>query len=141
MTAAPAKLTNFQIESLLTQLPGWTIVAGKDLNKLPPEISEVTTLRSLTLGGLTDSTRISDLEALSSLFNLERLHLGRTRVVNITPLARLKKLSNLNLSETRISDIVALSKLPNLSRLNLYRTRVTDLSPLKSRVWTHNLIQ
>jgi 4a-hydroxytetrahydrobiopterin dehydratase len=29
MTAAPAKLTNFQIESLLTQLPGWTVVAGK----------------------------------------------------------------------------------------------------------------
>src|ERR1039457_6673007 len=29
MTAAPAKLTNFQIESFLTQLPGWTVVAGK----------------------------------------------------------------------------------------------------------------
>jgi 4a-hydroxytetrahydrobiopterin dehydratase len=29
MTAAPAKLTNFQIESVLTQLPGWTVVAGK----------------------------------------------------------------------------------------------------------------
>jgi 4a-hydroxytetrahydrobiopterin dehydratase len=29
MTAAPAKLTNFQIESSLTQLPGWTVVAGK----------------------------------------------------------------------------------------------------------------
>ena len=29
MTATPAKLTNFEIESLLTQLPGWTVVAGK----------------------------------------------------------------------------------------------------------------
>ena len=29
MTAAPAKLTNFEIESSLTQLPGWTVVAGK----------------------------------------------------------------------------------------------------------------
>ena len=29
MTATPAKLTNFEIESSLTQLPGWTVVAGK----------------------------------------------------------------------------------------------------------------
>ena len=29
MTTAPAKLTNFEIESSLTQLPGWTVVAGK----------------------------------------------------------------------------------------------------------------
>ena len=29
MTATPAKLTTFEIESLLTQLPGWTVVAGK----------------------------------------------------------------------------------------------------------------
>jgi len=29
MTAAPAKLSNFEIESDLTQLPGWTVVAGK----------------------------------------------------------------------------------------------------------------
>ena len=27
--ALKAKLTNFEIESLLTQLPGWTVVAGK----------------------------------------------------------------------------------------------------------------
>jgi 4a-hydroxytetrahydrobiopterin dehydratase len=29
VTAAPAKLTNFQIESLLTELPGWTVFARK----------------------------------------------------------------------------------------------------------------
>jgi 4a-hydroxytetrahydrobiopterin dehydratase len=29
MTATPAKLTTFEIESHLTQLPGWTVVAGK----------------------------------------------------------------------------------------------------------------
>ena len=29
MTATPAKLSNFEIESSLTQLPGWTVVAGK----------------------------------------------------------------------------------------------------------------
>ena len=29
MAATPAKLTNFEIESVLTQLPGWTVVAGK----------------------------------------------------------------------------------------------------------------
>ena len=29
MTAAPAKLTTLEIDSLLTQLPGWTVVAGK----------------------------------------------------------------------------------------------------------------
>jgi 4a-hydroxytetrahydrobiopterin dehydratase len=29
MTATPAKLTNFEVESVLTQLPGWTVVAGK----------------------------------------------------------------------------------------------------------------
>ena len=29
MTATPSKLTDFEIESLLTQLPGWTVVAGK----------------------------------------------------------------------------------------------------------------
>jgi pterin-4a-carbinolamine dehydratase len=29
MTTTPAKLTTFEIESLLTQLPGWTVVAGK----------------------------------------------------------------------------------------------------------------
>lgn len=29
MTATPAKLTTSEIESHLTQLPGWTVVAGK----------------------------------------------------------------------------------------------------------------
>jgi len=29
MTVAPAKLSKLEIESLLTQLPGWTVVAGK----------------------------------------------------------------------------------------------------------------
>jgi hypothetical protein len=103
-----------------------------DLERLPPEISELTALRSLTLGGFIESTKIVDLEALSGLVNLERLHLGRTRVTSVVPLTRLKKLSNLNLSETRVSDISSLSKLSNLSRLNLYRTRVTDLEPLSA---------
>ena len=29
MTATPTRLTNFEVESVLTQLPGWTVVAGK----------------------------------------------------------------------------------------------------------------
>jgi 4a-hydroxytetrahydrobiopterin dehydratase len=29
MTATPTKLANFEVESVLTQLPGWTVVAGK----------------------------------------------------------------------------------------------------------------
>lgn len=120
------------------------------LNRLPPEIADLSDLQSLDLY----STQIADLSSLAGLTGLQTLHLERTQIVDLGPLASLSGLQNLYLEGTQITDlsplaslanlhslflediqiidILSLAGLTNLRNLSLYGSQIKDLAPLAS---------
>lgn len=124
--------------------------AFRFLEKVPPEVAELTMLRHLqlndtnvsdispiaTLTGLTslniDRTQVFDLAPLTTLTNLMSLWLERTDVFDIAPLAALKDLYELRLDKTQISDLAPLAGLKHLQKIRLDNTRVHDLAPFSA---------
>ncbi|PWK62740.1 leucine-rich repeat domain-containing protein [Roseicyclus mahoneyensis] len=96
------------------------------LNRLPPELTELTALQSLRL----DGTRIADISHLTGLNELKVLWLNHTQVTDVTPLGDLTVLRSLDLSDTQVADISPLAGLIALQSLRLAGTPVADFSPL-----------
>lgn len=96
------------------------------LSRLPPQISSLLGLRSVTF----DATQVSDLISLAALTGLQTLSLNQTPVSDLSFLAPLTKLRTLTLGETRVTDISRLAALTGLQRLSLHKTKVTDFVPL-----------
>ncbi len=98
------------------------------LTRLPPEIHDLPTLRSLDL----DNTRIIDFSPLTGLTGLTGLFLDNTRIIDFSPLTGLTGLTGLFLDNTQISDLSPLSALTGLTTLSLGHTQISDLSPLSA---------
>lgn len=132
--------------------------AFRALNRLPPELANLTGLRSLHLdftqiSDLTPlqnlknlqrlelfKTKVSDLSPLKSLTNLETLGLNSTDVNDLSPLQGLKRLQEIVLSHTMVSDLLPLKSLTNLQVINLNNTKVSDLSPLRGLIHLEEII-
>ncbi|MCC5978117.1 MAG: hypothetical protein JJU21_08655 [Salinarimonas sp.] len=97
--------------------------AFNSLQRLPPELGEITNLQMLRL----NDTQISDLEPLSDIVSILRLYLHNTPVNDLAPVVGLTKLLALDLSGTKVSDLAPLAGQSNLQALSLHHTQVTDL--------------
>ena len=77
------------------------------------------------------SNQISDIRALSSLTNVEKLTLNNNRISDISVLSSLKNLKFLALAFNQIKDISALSSLTYLDRLDLSYNKIRNYKPIK----------
>jgi internalin A len=82
-----------------------------DLDRLPPEIGDLTRLRGLSLS----NTRVADLSPLAGLTGLLSLSLARTPVADLSPLAGLTALRRLDLDTTPAADLRPLRGLTRLA--------------------------
>ncbi len=99
---------------------------GYSLTILPAEISSLTFLKILDLGG-NDFTEIPS--AIFKLKNLERLSIDSNKLTSIpNDINQLEKLMRLNLDINQIKSIpTEIGKLTNLQILRLHNNQVTDL--------------
>jgi hypothetical protein len=96
------------------------------LDRLPPGLAALHTLRGLDLG----STQVSDLSPLAGMMALETLVLDNTQVSDLSLLAMMTRLVSLRLISTKVSDLSPLAGIAGLRMLALDNTQVSDLSPL-----------
>ncbi|MGY6632943.1 MAG: leucine-rich repeat domain-containing protein [Alkalilacustris sp.] len=82
----------------------------RPLDRLPPEIADLTALTDLGL----EATQVEDISPLSGLTALRWLGLAGTKVSNLTPLAKLSKLQGLCLDNTAVQDLRPIRDLPHL---------------------------
>lgn len=106
------------------------------LDRLPPEIAELSGLQILDLG----KTQIADLTPLMNLNQLLDLDLSLTQVTDLTPLEDLASLQVLSLRATQISDLTPLANLFDLQTLGLLQTEISDLTPIKGLVGLQQLL-
>ncbi|CAL6013318.1 leucine-rich_repeat domain-containing protein [Hexamita inflata] len=86
----------------------------------------LTNLVKLTLIG----NRITDIDVLSTLINLEELDISRNKGININPIKYLTKLTKLSLERCELMNIQDISNLTRLIYLNLNENSGIDISPL-----------
>ncbi|WP_375174154.1 leucine-rich repeat domain-containing protein [Pseudooceanicola sp.] len=98
-----------------------------DLEAIPPEIGELTALRSLRL----DDTQVSDIGPIRGLTALESLTLDNTQVFDIDPVRQMSSLAYLGLSNTQVSDINPIRALTALAILTLDQTPIFDIDPIR----------
>lgn len=98
----------------------------RHLVRLPPEVAELTSLRSL---GLRE-TKVSELSRISELTELQRLYLSSTPISDISVVAKLNKLEALYLRNcAELNNLSPLSGLRALKELDLERVPgVSNLS-------------
>ncbi len=106
------------------------------LDRLPPEISELTKLQTLVL----EHVSFSDLASLVGLTGLQFLFLENTPITDLTPLAGLTGLKRLDIDGTPITDLGPISGLKGLQSLRLNNTHITDLGPLAGMTGLQTLI-
>lgn len=118
------------------------------LDRLPPELSEMSQLREILLIGTKvndikplanlkdletlglDGTAVTDISPVRSLIRLGTLGIRNTAVIDFSPLANLKSARMLFLSGTRIADLSHLANLAELTDLEINDTPITDLRPI-----------
>ncbi|MFN5463481.1 MAG: leucine-rich repeat domain-containing protein, partial [Cyanobacteriota bacterium] len=138
-----------RIAAELAAPTGQLDLSGLEISELPPELEELTSLRSLDcsdtqvsdlepLRGLPSlqtlycrGTQVSDLEPLRDLNSLQTLSCWNTQVSDLEPLRGLHSLQSLNCSDTQVSDLEPLRGLPSLQTLDCSYTQVSDLEPLR----------
>lgn len=74
--------------------------------------------------------KLTDLTVLSTLTNLQVLHLGDAPVTDIGPLTSNRKLTELFLNGVPVADFSLLSQFPALTDLDLSGTSINDVTPL-----------
>jgi len=94
------------------------------LEKALPYLKQI---RDVNVLILSDS-KITSVEGLKELVNLEWLDIRGTNVTDVSALSNLPKLRYLNLNNTQVSDVGELSGLDNLEYLFLEGTPVSDSS-------------
>ncbi|BCU10472.1 leucine-rich repeat protein [Microcystis aeruginosa] len=101
-------------------------LSGRNLTEIPPEIPQLTSLRSLALG----HNQISEIpEALAHLTSLQYLDLGHNQISEIPEvLAQLTSLQSLDLGHNQISEIPeALAHLTSLQYLDLSHNQIREI--------------
>ncbi|MEH1800375.1 MAG: COR domain-containing protein [Nostoc sp.] len=103
-------------------------LSGKSLTTLPPEIGQLTNLRSLNL----NNNQLSSLPAqFGQLTNLRLLDLNNNRLSSLPPeFGQLTNLQSLYLSSNQLSSLPAeFGQLTNLQSLHLRRNQLSSLPP------------
>lgn len=95
-----------------------------DKDKL--EVADVASLQTLTVS----DKKVSNLDGLQYLVNLENLDLKNNDINDIKPIASLIKLRNVNLSNNKISNINPLERLKNIITLYLDDNDIEDISSI-----------
>lgn len=122
------QITGLEALEDLTKLKG-LYLGGNQIS----DISFLTGLNGLQELWLYDNNvpnQSLDLNALSSLTNLEVLGLQSDGITDLTPLTGLTKLQSLNLNNNQISNLTPLAGLTNLHGLYLGNNQIDDLKPL-----------
>ena len=109
------------------------------LRDVPDEIINAVSLVSLVLEG----TKVSNIENLTKLTNLEALSVSRTKISDLSPVRNLEKLRRIYANRSLVSSLEFASNLLNLTELHLDGTSVVDLSPLSEskkleEIWLDN---
>jgi len=96
------------------------------------ELKGMTNLRELAVAQ-TPFTNITDLniDAVSSLTNLEVLVLSMSRARNVGPVSHLTKLKSLMIMGTLVDDLAPVAKVYSLKSVDIRDSAVRDLSPLQ----------
>ena len=121
-------------------------------------LSDVTTLKKLSIKGASgfknlksiealpvleylnlSDTKFSDTKLLSGFSGLKELYIYDTEVTDIKGLAALTGLEVLSIGGDNIKDISALSNLRKLKTLNLDKSKITDISALSNFTEMENL--
>ncbi|MFN9069632.1 MAG: leucine-rich repeat domain-containing protein, partial [Cyanobacteriota bacterium] len=102
-----------RIAAELAAPTGQLDLSGLEISELPPELEELTSLRSLDCS----DTQVSDLEPLRGLPSLQTLYCSHTQVSDLEPLRGLPSLQTLYCSHTQVRDLEPLLVLPSLLRL------------------------
>jgi Leucine-rich repeat (LRR) protein len=122
----------------------WLDLGDLDLISLPYGIRKLQSLRRLSIGGVFTVTptgfrprdgklstrKISDIDAISGLKNLQFLHLGFSRIADLKPIAKLGLLEHLDFAATAVKDLAPISTLVSLKALIFWHTDITDLTPI-----------
>jgi Leucine-rich repeat (LRR) protein len=106
-------------------------IGASNINSLS-ELKGMSSLRHLVVGQ-TPFTDLSDLniDAVSSLVNLETLVLNMSRVRSIESVRPLRKLSTFNIGGSLVNDLSPIENLRYLKSVDVRDSAVTDLSPLQ----------
>lgn len=106
-------------------------ISASNINSLS-ELKGMSSLSHLVVAQ-TPFTDLSDLniDAVSSLVNLETLVLNMSRVRSIEPVRRLRKLSTFNVGGSLVNDLSPIENLHDLKSVDVRDSAVTDLSPLQ----------
>jgi len=108
----------------------WTemYLSNKRLTSIPPEIAQLTKVRSLYLG---DNTLTSLPAEIGQLTNLESLNLGGNRITSLpSEIGQLINLTSLDLGSNALTSLPAeLWELKNLTSLDLRSNRLSSLPP------------
>ena len=120
-------------------------LCGKpDMRRLSLYLSEVSSIRCLTemkqlaYVSIYGAEKISDIEPLRGLNELEDVSLHGTRVRDLSPLAGATALTHIDVAYTEIGSIAALRGATGLVYLAAGNTGLSDLSPLsgKPKLWS-----
>ncbi|WP_421800006.1 COR domain-containing protein [Haliscomenobacter sp.] len=117
------------IENERQERGGYLDLGHCELSEIPKELSTFEWLEVLIL---SENENLKDLNPLSKLSNLRKLHISNTLVNDLTPLRLLSKLTFLDISKTYVKDLKPLASLTSLYSLNISNTKVNDLIPLVS---------
>ncbi len=116
----------------------------EDTNSIPLDESLVTLLSLTTLESdgqqFLEYDRLSDLDGLRFLQNLDTLNLAGHSIENIEGLRHLQNLKQLDLSSNHISSIAVCKYLSALENLNLAHNRIRDLDGIQYLVNLKKLI-
>jgi DNA polymerase III epsilon subunit-like protein len=77
---------------------------------------------------------LKNITVLKYLENLEILNLAGNKINNISCLENLKNINDLNLSENEISDLTSISRLNEITSLNLSHNNIIDITPLEKLI-------
>jgi Leucine-rich repeat (LRR) protein len=144
------RIAEERIEEAARTGQDWLDLGDLGLERLPENLSKLTSLRRLSLGryfvvtsdGVKDrkvTTRgsFASLRHLTQLTNLTQLYLDGTGCFDLSPISALHQLQRLDCRGSQVSDLSPLLGLQGLQELNFMGTKVTDLAPLMD---VHSLI-
>ncbi|MEM7372899.1 MAG: leucine-rich repeat domain-containing protein [Bacteroidota bacterium] len=115
----------------------WVESPNKGLNNfishLPPELSNLSNLTSLNVGGGGANWLIKDIGVLETLTSIQLLDLrSNNQIKDYSVLETLTGLQSLSLSYNQISDISVLETLTGLQSLDLSVNQIRDISVLET---------
>jgi internalin A len=142
MSSQDLAVARERIAAELVSQTGQLDLSGLKISELPPELKELSFLKSLDFSGdyLRGSLcQVSDLEPLRGLTGLQNLDCSGTEVRDLEPLRDLTSLRTLFCRFTEVSDLEPLRDLTSLQNLDCGETKVSGLEPLRDLTSLQNL--